>query len=272
MKPLLPAAIASLALLSSCGESKIDLSLLEQQQSELKTQLEDSQRQVSKFRQVVADLRKLTDSALPTATVKVDPSDSPEVQALRAEMTAYRAKYKDFIRSKAPGMELPNFSLKGHQFGTVKVKAVDDTWFIFQHSGGVTRILMRDVDQGLRDQFACEKPQDPQPVQIVTVSAPDVAGATPGGLAGGAIGPSGPDAATGSGPTGIAVPSPLSISASQSQLNYASGSIGEGESVMGPNGQMIYVPPGGKMPKAGYTHDGLRIEMRDGKAHIMIGK
>jgi hypothetical protein len=266
--------LSAALVLSSCGESKIDLTLLEQQRAGLKTELETSQKAIQKAKQIVTQLRQATDGGAALAAGAPEIDEAAEVNALKAEMAAYKAKYREQIRSKAPGMELANFNLKGRNFGTVKVKNVDDTWFIFQHSGGVTRILMRDVDQGLRDQFACEVPKDPEPIQVLVADVPPGAGGAaasaatgdpdPAGLASGGV------AAADGGPAKYSdmVTNTPGVGAPTYNSSYITG----GESVMGPDGSLIYVPPGGKMPKKGYTADGLKVEVVNGKTRILIGK
>jgi hypothetical protein len=245
-------AIAILGL-THCEKSKVDLSALESQVSALTKKLEDTKRISIKLRAELTSADKATPTTPASATLQArEQAAQAQLSSLQAQFSAYQDSYRSYIRQKAPGMEMLDLQLRGHQFTSLKVKSVDDTWFVFQHAGGAARILMRDVPQYIRDLFACTTPQDPPTTLAATATTAE---------------PSAP--AESSSPATDLAPAPGYDPSIQANATPDQNGV---TVTRDHDGHIVVLGPGKKLPPKGKTHDGYDIIMVNGKAAVVLSR
>lgn len=82
-------------------------------------------------------------------------SASEEIEQLRQQFEAYKAKYRVSVREKAKGEELGDLVLaNGRTLKSAVIREIDDTGIMLAHAAGIGRIAFTDLSPDLQDRFA----------------------------------------------------------------------------------------------------------------------
>jgi hypothetical protein len=233
-----------------------DFTALETEVQTLQDKLAVEQKKVSKLRAELEATREGSEQVLTNTKIKAfDSKVAADLLELKEAFAAYKKEYREYIRQKAPGMILKDQMLLERNFPQLKVRSVNDTWFTFEHEGGLARIYVGEVTQELRDLFACDEPVMPAPVVAPAVVADVEAPLT---------------AVVERGDSTVA-----STRATSSGRPYdsASADLNPGQSYKTVNGEStiairsdVAIPPPGKTP------DGNDIIYENGRAIILLTK
>jgi hypothetical protein len=149
-------------LLLSPALATTDIASLQAEVESLQSVLNNAEAKLRTLKLTLTQERAAVDKAMLPSRSAVEPVSEQEVAKIKEEFSVYKQAYRTYIRAKAPGMILTSLRLKEHDYPSLKVRSVDDTWFSFQHEGGMARLLMSEVTQEIRDLFACEHALTPQ--------------------------------------------------------------------------------------------------------------
>lgn len=134
--------------------------------------------QVAKRLQSQLDAARLENQKLQDSVKKAEESHDAarkELEQMKKDFEAYKAKYKVSVRSKVPGLPLADFSVEGRAYrGVVAMQFTEDT-LGFNHAAGTAKVLLTDLPDAVRDVLGLtavhdlvfsSKTVDSQPVSV----------------------------------------------------------------------------------------------------------
>lgn len=168
--------LVSIAWMLLGGSCKQDHSLvLQQLQDELdkvEPELVATKRMASKLRIELEEARKKQAEASDAFDETRESLKKLAVACHSAAkaLTDYQDEYQETISKRAVGMNLGTLSIGTKTYASAKVKALDAWDLAIEHSGGITRIPLRDLPPDLQTKFGYDPDVGEKPVEVVAIS------------------------------------------------------------------------------------------------------